>query len=495
MLFPLIVEGEELLLLIMRTRSERYYNLVVIASNPLTSLKYHSVDASMAPPRIQYRTALVLNQIDKKSVTCDVFWSAVFNLTARCCGGSGTDGDLEKFYGILLPFVTQKPLEQSLVEVEVLANKNLEHNSSNDGDKDGSISKEKSPPSEGAAIVANKHIVENAVDKESTTSTKDNDDTVSPPLVPIPEPATPQSLIGPWRFPQRSHTAYVRCLFEAVHFLLTTDPDKRMSTLKADQVLLAVQAELIDMVYNDLSYVHPEDSDQRACEIAIRTFSDWAVKLSEDYAEVIKKGEDGTIVQEAQGFLHLVPDAVRAKVVDTGAILQAITEQEEDLPPILYLDQGKSTTPDDITTITNTTTKESSAKMQFRDLLTWDLEPNTPDPGQVNALRKYDPVDMLLIKERAQTRDEAVEALRQCDLMCVRLGNQSHCVKNPKFLIVALIEHVFVQVVQTPKPRVTPWMDPRATKRAEEMKKRRAERTLKEVRIQQYVYLKCAPNS
>ena len=174
---------------------------------------------------------------------------------------------------------------------------------------------------------------------------------------------------------------------------------------------------------------------------------------------------------------------MRAKVVHTGGILEAIADQEEDLPPILYVDQGKSTILDDKDNATKNTKKESCAKIQFRDLLTWDVEPNTPDPGQVKALLKYDPVDMLLIKERAQTRKEAVDALRQCDLLCTRLGNQAHCVKNPQFLITALIEHVFVQVIQTPKPRARPWMDPRAALRAEEKKKRRAERTLKEVRI------------
>ena len=62
------------------------------------------------------------------------------------------------------------------------------------------------------------------------------------------------------------------------------------------------------------------------------------------------------------------------------------------------------------------------------------------------------------------------------------LDNENLFVMNPKFLIVALIKHVFIQVVQTPKPRAMPWMDPRATKRAEEVKKRRSETTLKEAK-------------
>ena len=172
-----------------------------------------------------------------------------------------------------------------------MADKIFEDNSSgavNTDDSNGKV----------APISDDKPPTENVVDKDATI-TKGDKDTV-PSLAPIPVPITPHGLIGPWRNPQRSDTAYVRCLFEAVHFLLTTDPDKNMSTFKAEQVILAVQAELIDMVSNDLSYIHPEDSDQQACEIAIRTFSHSVVRLSEDYAGVIKCANDSATVKEAQ---------------------------------------------------------------------------------------------------------------------------------------------------------------------------------------------------
>jgi hypothetical protein len=35
---------------------------VVIATDPVTSLRHHAVNAARAPPRIQYRTALVLTR-------------------------------------------------------------------------------------------------------------------------------------------------------------------------------------------------------------------------------------------------------------------------------------------------------------------------------------------------------------------------------------------------------------------------------------------------
>lgn len=39
------------------------------------------------------------------------------------------------------------------------------------------------------------------------------------------------------------------------------------------------------------------------------------------------------------------------------------------------------------------------------------------------------------------------------DRQCTLIDNQPHCVKNPKFLIFNLIEHLFTQVLPIPKPR------------------------------------------
>jgi hypothetical protein len=46
-------------------------------------------------------------------------------------------------------------------------------------------------------------------------------------------------------------------------------------------------------------------------------------------------------------------------------------------------------------------------------------------------------------------------------------------------LIAALVEHVFVQVIATPKPRAIPWMDKQARDRATAVAKRRAEQSVK----------------
>jgi hypothetical protein len=156
LLLPLLIERRELLLLLERT-TERVFKVVVIQTDPFHGLKNHSVSAAASAPDIKYRTCLVLNNIPKKNALDDVFWVAVYNLALN-----SHQGDTDKFYDVLLPFLTGKPLEECLVESEAAA---LE--------------------AEGGSVIAG------ALDK-----------------------------FGEWRSPQRSQTAYVRCVLEAMHYML-----------------------------------------------------------------------------------------------------------------------------------------------------------------------------------------------------------------------------------------------------------------------------------
>jgi hypothetical protein len=56
---------------------------------------------------------MVLNNINKKCALDDVFWLAVYNMAVHV-----HPGDTVKFYDVLIPFLTGKPLEVSLVEAE-----------------------------------------------------------------------------------------------------------------------------------------------------------------------------------------------------------------------------------------------------------------------------------------------------------------------------------------------------------------------------------------
>lgn len=117
---------------------------------------------------------MVLNGVAKKNVTDDVFWMALYNMAIH-----SHPGDIDRFYDVLLPFLTGKPLEASLVEAENAA---IAH-----GPFSGGL---------------------------SDTSNGYED-------------------FGSWRQPQRSNTAYVRCIFEALHYLLCR---RGVSELQANQV-------------------------------------------------------------------------------------------------------------------------------------------------------------------------------------------------------------------------------------------------------------------
>lgn len=65
---------------------------------------------------------LVIPDLDKKLALDDVFWAALFNLTTRCLTKDST-GDMARFYDLLVPFLTGKPLEQTLVDTEASAAK------------------------------------------------------------------------------------------------------------------------------------------------------------------------------------------------------------------------------------------------------------------------------------------------------------------------------------------------------------------------------------
>lgn len=70
-----------------------------------------------------------------------------------------------------------------------------------------------------------------------------------------------------------------------------------------------------------------------------------------------------------------------------------------------------------------------------------------------------------------------------CEKLCTLIENQSHCIKNHKFLIVSVIEHVFTQVVPVPKPRGVSLAEDdlhRSTRSARRADKKKEEAKIKE---------------
>ena len=62
------------------------------------------------------RTCLVISNVSKKNALDDVFWLGVYSMAMK-----SQKGDMNRFYDVLIPFLTGKPLESTLVEAEQAA--------------------------------------------------------------------------------------------------------------------------------------------------------------------------------------------------------------------------------------------------------------------------------------------------------------------------------------------------------------------------------------
>ena len=163
-LLPGLVEGQELIILLERTK-DRIFKVVLINTDATGGLEFHASTATEAMPEIKYRTCLVLSDVSKKNLYDDVFWLAFYNMAIHSHGG-----DIVKLYDVLIPFLSGKPLEASLVEAE-----------------------------------------ESALRDQLTC--------------------------GQFRFPQKSRSAYVQCILEALNFMLHSH---KLTELQAELVSCAL---------------------------------------------------------------------------------------------------------------------------------------------------------------------------------------------------------------------------------------------------------------
>ena len=361
LLLPLLVEGRELLLVVERP-SERTFTVVVVATAPTRALRHHAVDAADGR-KVKFRSALVLANVPKKNALDDVFWAAAYNLAVHA-----HDGDTRRFYDVLLPFLTGKTLEASLVEAERDA-------------RDGG-----EPAGDG----------DDAFDARAAAAGRR----------------------GAWRSPQRSETAYVRCLFDALHYLMLR---RGCRSRDAKQVRLALKAQLADFVARDLRVVAPDANGAKVARLVATQLAYGAAKFAArpDAPAGFRDGGPRAARAIAEGILSEVGDGARPR--------DGNVEVDLDL--------------------------EASLATQWRDALAWRVEPCAPDAGNAATLRKYAAVDALAVPEVAATFEEALEALRTCDRLCSLVDNQPHAIKNDKLLILALVQHTLTCAVPTPRPR------------------------------------------
>eukprot|EP00808_Paulinella_micropora_P028394 g51159.t1 len=254
---------------------------------------------------------------------------------------------------------------------------------------------------------------------------------------------------GDWRSPQRSSTAYVRCVLHGLQFMLRS---RGLTSLQCKRVMLALRVSFVLMIKHDMDYVFPDDNGQRVCDMACSQLSFSTVKLAHKLENEIKNIQKGLPSKE-QVLTAIELNTARLLVEEVRAKLEACTNKAIEMPPHLELSRKNGAKDNERKAVTDPSTKVNDEYTQYMHSLAWEDETNVPDPGQAVFLRKYQAIDLLQIPQKATTRTEAVRALRLCDRLCSLMENQSHCVKNDKFLILALLEHVLTQVVPVPKPR------------------------------------------
>ena len=434
LLLPAYVEARELIILLERS-SERVFKVVVVQTDARAGLRHHSTTPVEFMPEIRYRTCMVLNAVPKKNVLDDVFWMALYNMAINTHAG-----DTDRFYDVLIPFLTGKPLEASLVEAEAAA---AHAAISVTSDDDGSTTN----PTFSSAISASTESKEEeagpaAALKNSTASATARNAAAVAAIAHAP------ILCGEWRLPQRSDTAYVRCTFEAFTYLLRC---RGVNPVQARLIHLCLCCEMVRMMQNDLSHVLPEQNGICVCSLAIKELSHFAVQVVDEVQDTARTAAGTSAITTAEGSVgsgpglvdtSLILDEVYTLVESAEKSLSFCRNDDAELPPTL-----------DLTGAAAREDPNDPALTQFRDHPLWDVLNTDSDPGQAVALQKYVPVDMLLIPQKANTRSEAITAIRMCDRLCSLLENQEHCIKNKKFLIAAAIEHLLTQVVPVPKPR------------------------------------------
>ena len=172
---------------------------------------------------------------------------------------------------------------------------------------------------------------------------------------------------GVWRHPQKSRTAYVRCIVEALHYMLLR---RGISELDTEQVHLALFTEMVCMMKQDLKCMLPDENGVRVCKLA-------AQELCYSTVRLIDAHDMDDINAEAKVDSEFVLTEIYSIVQSVNELLSHCLFDSGEAPCALDLKVKKAEDPND------------PMLTQFKDMLMWEVEQAEPDPGQSISLRKY----------------------------------------------------------------------------------------------------------
>ena len=227
------------------------------------------------------------------------------------------------------------------------------------------------------------------------------------------------------RLPQRSSTAYVRCLLEASHYILRR---KSISVERCRQLMFAIELQMAHFVRHDLSFMPSIGNNERRI-------------INMACSELSRNG--ATMGQEQQLTLAQLT-VLHDFVSDVDGAAQALPCTDADSSanqPQVHMEDGL---------ISSTTKQDANLLFPLLDRLR-RLDDVDGLAGPPIVLPKYVPIDFLQIPIKVHTLDDAIAAIRYCDRLCTLISVQSHCVKNRSLLKVSVIEQTFVRVLPCPR--------------------------------------------
>lgn len=229
-----------------------------------------------------------------------------------------------------------------------------------------------------------------------------------------------------YRFPQKSDTAYVRTMLEAVHYLLKRHG---ISDAKSTQLLFSIESQFLEFIQHDLSFIRKiGNSERKIVELCCDEYSRNSARLGSQ--NLLNSSQLSIIL----GYVRELKSALDSIPCNEG---DAVVHQ----PSMQFA-------PSELTSLE----QDSLSIFPLFDRLRRTEDVNGL-AGPPIVLPQYVPIDMLQIPVVVNTLGDALEAIRYCDRLCTLISVQQHCVKNRSYLKLSLIEHTFVKILPCPKPK------------------------------------------
>ena len=239
-----------------------------------------------------------------------------------------------------------------------------------------------------------------------------------------------------WSIPAKSGDAslFHNCM-ESAQFLLRR---KNFSPNKVGLLAVLIQWQMVRMMYDDMGQLtHLTSNDSRlftlACQHLARSASIQAQKPGGG-------GFTADLLRQVQAFI----ESVHTKIA-------TMTKQS-----IMFQGQVELKDPKDKDKQERSGASDDGLLCKWQALPLFDrfvrAEGVEALAGPAEIVPMFRPIQFTHVPEVCESVDDVMIALRHCDHLCTLLSYQTETIKNTYMLRVAMIQHVFTQVIPIPMP-------------------------------------------